>query len=72
MNITVKFAFLIFSFSISHSKRCNLLIYLRVVQPNQHILGKNDEYEICRKFPELFKYVKRGGKKGGQGVPRCA
>ena len=53
-----------------HSKRCNLLIRLRVVQQNQHILGKNDEYEICRKFHELSKYVKRGGQKGGTGCPQ--
>ena len=35
-------------------------------QPNQCILKYDDKMKNCRRHLELFKYEKRGGRKGGQ------
>ena len=56
---------------LGHSKRSNLGLGNRVVQPNQCILRQNDEYKICSKMSELSKYVKRGGKRGGRVSPEA-
>ena len=49
-----------------HSKRCDSFLGTGSVQPKQSILRENDKYIKCRGHSELFKYTKRGGKKGGQ------
>ena len=36
------------------------------VESKEIILTKNDKYKICRGHLGLFKYEKRGCKKGGQ------
>ena len=50
----------------SHSKMANSFLGHGSVQLKQSILTKNDKCKICRGPFELFKFEKRGGKKGGQ------
>ena len=51
---------------IHHGKRTDSFLGNGSVQRKQSILRKNDTYINCRGDPELSKYTKRGGKKGGQ------
>ena len=49
-----------------HSKMANSFLGNGSVEPREIILTKNDKYKICRGHLGLFKYEKRGCKKGRQ------
>ena len=50
----------------SHSRMANSFLGNGSVESREIILTKNDKYKICRGHLGLFKYEKRGCKKGGQ------